>query len=358
MIQGALLFVSYGLLIGVSGCDRSIGTLPIEATSHTDKQDRKNTQILEIQPAKLDAGLITMGNAADLKFQLTNRGTSAIHMDSITTSCGCTKAIFEKSELAPRESTTLSVSVTPGESGPGAAAFGVFGKDSNGRIAAAGEITWIAEYSISVEPAIVHFGKVGPQGKSVRGVSLQTVVGAPIQERLVSVTCRPTTLLSVNQKKTSTGCEVEITLKVVEDSTAPESSGKLMLTLRDPAETIEIPVDWEIEVPVRIEPSQVFGGESRPGEIVRRTIVVQSTSRNQFEVCVVPPSIDPKNSEFTILKQTTPRPGLAVLDIRWRAPSDAGPYVKTIQLSLASENELLGVAPLKLAGSVRMEHIE
>ena len=174
----------------------------------------------------------------------------------------------------------------------------------------------------------------------------------------MSVTCRPTTLLSVNQKKTSTGCEVEITLKVVEDSTAPESSGKLMLTLRDPAETIEIPVDWEIEVPVRIEPSQVFGGESRPGEIVRRTIVVQSTSRNQFEVCVVPPSIDPKNSEFTILKQTTPRPGLAVLDIRWRAPSDAGPYVKTIQLSLASENELLGVAPLKLAGSVRMEHIE
>ncbi len=56
-----------------------------------------------------DFGTVVAGTALVHTFVLTNTGTDALHITSVSTSCGCTVAQLAKSTLAPGESTNLTV---------------------------------------------------------------------------------------------------------------------------------------------------------------------------------------------------------------------------------------------------------
>lgn len=66
-------------------------------------------QQLEFEGDTLHFGAIAQRSEARRTIRLRNTGDKPLLIDAIRTSCGCTEAVAEKMELAPNESTTLTV---------------------------------------------------------------------------------------------------------------------------------------------------------------------------------------------------------------------------------------------------------
>lgn len=64
---------------------------------------------LLVQPTEHNFGTITQGEKVTHAFILTNNGGDLLVIENVQASCGCTAATPEKNELAPGESTNLSV---------------------------------------------------------------------------------------------------------------------------------------------------------------------------------------------------------------------------------------------------------
>lgn len=65
-----------------------------------------------IEPAMQDLGEMPQQHL-ELRYTVRNVGTAVLHIDDITTTCGCTKASVEQSDVAPGASTELRVTMDP-----------------------------------------------------------------------------------------------------------------------------------------------------------------------------------------------------------------------------------------------------
>ncbi len=70
-------------------------------------------EVVGVHPDKLDLGTVIYGEVARTEFTLTNFTSEPLKITRVSTSCGCTKAEAEKTELQPYESTVVKVSFDP-----------------------------------------------------------------------------------------------------------------------------------------------------------------------------------------------------------------------------------------------------
>ena len=68
---------------------------------------------VSISPESRDLGEVVYGDVATQEFTLSNNTKDIVNITKITTSCSCTSAIAQKTQLQPDESTILTVSFDP-----------------------------------------------------------------------------------------------------------------------------------------------------------------------------------------------------------------------------------------------------
>jgi hypothetical protein len=68
---------------------------------------------LAVLPATYDFGEIAANAPVTTTLQVSNTGQGKLTIDSITTSCGCTTAKVDETELAPGATTNLTITIDP-----------------------------------------------------------------------------------------------------------------------------------------------------------------------------------------------------------------------------------------------------
>jgi hypothetical protein len=68
---------------------------------------------IELSAAEFDFGAVPNTGPVSHTFQVRNVGEGPLHIDGVSTSCGCTTAQIARSKLAPGESTELTVTYDP-----------------------------------------------------------------------------------------------------------------------------------------------------------------------------------------------------------------------------------------------------
>ena len=81
-------------LIAVTGCAERPGQIGLSATEY-------------------DFGTIPNTNPVSQVFEIRNTGRGKLEISGVSTSCGCTTAAIDKSQLAPDESAQLTVTYDP-----------------------------------------------------------------------------------------------------------------------------------------------------------------------------------------------------------------------------------------------------
>lgn len=68
---------------------------------------------IELSATEFDFGTVPNTGVVSQAFQVRNAGEGPLHIDGVSTSCGCTTAQIARRELAPGESTRLTVTYDP-----------------------------------------------------------------------------------------------------------------------------------------------------------------------------------------------------------------------------------------------------
>lgn len=71
-----------------------------------------NPQIA-VSPATFDFGPINPNDPVTTTFAVSNQGSGALQIDSVTTSCGCTTAQISRQSIEPNSAADLSVTFDP-----------------------------------------------------------------------------------------------------------------------------------------------------------------------------------------------------------------------------------------------------
>lgn len=74
---------------------------------------KEGHEVIGIYPDKRDLGTVVYGEVVRTEFTLTNFTSEPLKITRVSTSCGCTKAEVEQTELQPYESTAVKVSFDP-----------------------------------------------------------------------------------------------------------------------------------------------------------------------------------------------------------------------------------------------------
>lgn len=90
--------------------------VPSQIKSHEIKNYEGSALVWKSE--ELDLGKIPQGKPVTVKFEFTNKGTEAIIISNVATSCGCTVADYAKKPIAPNETSTITA--TYNASAPGA----------------------------------------------------------------------------------------------------------------------------------------------------------------------------------------------------------------------------------------------
>ena len=80
-------------------------------------ENQENLPKIEVSPETYDFGEINYGDIMNYNFQVKNTGSSLLEIKRVATSCSCTTAKIEKENLAPGETTQLSVKYDSGAMG-------------------------------------------------------------------------------------------------------------------------------------------------------------------------------------------------------------------------------------------------
>lgn len=74
---------------------------------------KESHQGIELTPGTIELGTVIYGDVARTQFTLTNRTPNAVNITRVSTSCTCTTATIEKTEIEPYASATVEVSFDP-----------------------------------------------------------------------------------------------------------------------------------------------------------------------------------------------------------------------------------------------------
>ena len=73
---------------------------------------------LELGATEMDLGPMVNGEVREFQVEVRNAGKGVLKIEAVSTSCGCTKARVEPTEIAPGAAGTLYVTFDSGTHGP------------------------------------------------------------------------------------------------------------------------------------------------------------------------------------------------------------------------------------------------
>ncbi len=167
-------FLTYGIFSGgdrlqtedefIEGIHETMGSVPVDLSSGTISSSGSMPKI-ELETQMFRLGFIENDRIAEREFTISNSGDAPLHINKITTSCGCTKGYAQDKVIAPGEEGVIRVTVDPSlVKGFYSAKMLTVHTDDPNRPAAQFNVIAFVDSEIDITPEHLDFGLV-PSGK-------------------------------------------------------------------------------------------------------------------------------------------------------------------------------------------------
>lgn len=223
-----------------------------------------------------DFGTVAKGSLAEYRFVIKNIYEEDAHIQSVTSSCGCTTPVITKNDLKTFESGEIvAVLNTKTFTGHKSATLKVvFDKPFHAEVNL--NITAFIRSDVVTQPGIIDFGSVD-QGTASEQKLHVAYAGRDDWKLLDVKTADP--WYEVEMKETARGggrVSYDLLVRLRGDAPAGYLHDQLILVTND-AKAREIPVDLQGRVAseITISPEKLFLGVVNPGQQVKKNLVVR-----------------------------------------------------------------------------------
>ena len=247
---------------------------------------------LHVDAPVFDFGHVEQGETVTHVFRFSNRGTRALRIESVETSCGCTAAVLADDTIAPGAAGSIRARFDTGRFlGAQSKRLNVRSNDPAHPITTLilqGEVT--AE--VAVQPQQLYLGRLRRGSRATRTVSVLYDADTPISITGIDHD-HPGLRVETEDVEADGKRGRRVHVRVAD--TAPLGQLRDTLTITTTSEKkprLTIPVFGNVEGDVAVEPPQVSFGVVRPGTRRTRIVRIKNTGAAPLRILEVTSSLD------------------------------------------------------------------
>ena len=247
---------------------------------------------LHVDAPVFDFGRVEQGETVTHVFRFSNRGTRALRIESVETSCGCTAAVLADDTIAPGAAGSIRARFDTGRFlGAQSKRLDVRSNDPahpTTTLVLQGEVT--AE--VAVRPSQLYLGRLRRGSRATRTVSVLYDADTPIS---ITGIDHDHPGLRVETEAVEADGKRGRRVHVRVADTAPLGQLRDTLTITTTSEKkprLTVPVFGNVEGDVAVEPPQVSFGVVRPGARRTRTVRIENGGAAPLRILEVTSSLD------------------------------------------------------------------
>ncbi len=274
---------------------------------------------------QFDFGTVARGSKIHHAFKLINRTSQDIHIATWETKCGCTEVRVGAREIPPATQTTIEAVIDTSRF-QGFKSSGltlVIDRPEYARVDL--NLTCFIRGDIMFNPGQVDFGIVQRTAQPTVSLTMSYTGGQPNWGVTRMVTQSTHVTAKVQEQARSADGQVTYRLTTTLKPTVPSGYFKDEITLftNDPSTpTIPVSVTANVQSAVSVSPSIINLGHVRPGEVIKKTMLVRSNQAQPFKLTALKANRDELTAN---LDSDSARP-LHLVNIIFTAPKQPGPY--------------------------------
>ena len=275
-----------------------------------------------------DFGSVAKSAKTEHEFVLKNIYMEDVHIESVRSSCGCTRARIKEPWLKTYETTAIVADInTKSFRGRKPATITVtFDKPFRAQVRLQSKV--YIRTDVLIEPGSVDLGSV-EQGNPIEKKVTITRTGQS-DWQVMEVKCANPHISGEVVETRRSGGNVSYELSVFLNENAPSGyiQDHLMLVTNDQSSTqVPVLVEGVVQSPITVSPASLFLGVVQPGQKVTKQLVVKGNK--PFKIVAV--NCDDDSFEFT-----TPIDGVArlihLIPVTFIAGEEVGKVLKTIRI--------------------------
>ena len=283
-----------------------------------------------------DFGTVARGSKVHHSFKLVNRTSDEIHIAAWRTKCGCTEVRVGAREVPPGTQTVIEavIDTTKFQGYKASGLTLVLDRPTFAEIDL--NLTCFIRGDLMLAPGQVDFGVV--QRASAPPVTLNLIYSGGIPNwGIVRMQTQSTHLTSKLQElgRTPEGAtQYQLIAQLKPTVANGYFKDEITLYTNDPSSPmIPISVSATVQTAVSLSPTILNLGRVRPGEVIKKTVLVRSSQ--PFKLTDVKPS----KSELSAQPDPEGARPLHVVNLTFKAPPTAGPYNAVCEISTDLKDE-------------------
>lgn len=281
-------------------------------------------------------GTVARGSKVHHSFRLVNTTNSEIHIATYQTKCGCTEVRLGATTIPPGTQTVIEAVIdTTKFQGPKASGLTLV-IDRPQYIQVDLNLHCFIRADLTINPGQADFGVVNRSVKPVVELAVAYAGGQPDWAITKMQTTGPHVTARLSELGRSPGGTVNYTLSATLNPTAPVGFFKDEITLftNDPSSpTIPVSVTANVQSYVMVTPSVLTLGAVRPGEEIKKTLLVRSSQ--PFKLL----GVKTNRSELSVPTLGDQSKTLHPIIVSFKAPDDLGPFHAVIEVESDVKNE-------------------
>ncbi len=288
-----------------------------------------------------DFGTVARGSKVRHAFRVVNRSNQEIHIASWRTKCGCTEVRVGAKEIPPGTQTTVEavIDTTKFVGYKPSGLTLIIDRPNYTELDL--NLSCFIRGDITLNPGQVDFGTV--QRTSNPSVTLSLSYNGTVPNwgitKMQSGSSHVTARLQEEGRSASGQLRYNLTANL--KPTAPNGYFKDELTLytNDPASpTIPVSVTANVQTAVVVSPSIIVLGRVKPGEVVKKQVLVLSNSKQPFKVTSLRSNKEGLSASPDPAGAESPRP-LHRVEIVFKAPAESGPFNAVFEIATDLKDE-------------------
>jgi hypothetical protein len=283
-----------------------------------------------------DFGTVARGSKIRHAFKLVNTTNAEIHIVNYETKCGCTEVRLGAQTIPPGTQTVIeAVLDTTKFQGPKASGLTlVFDRPNYTRVDL--NLKCFIRSDVTLNPGQGDFGVVNRSTKPAVDLTLAYAGGQADWAITKMQTLSPHITARLSEQTRSGSGAVNYSLSVTLNPTAPVGFFKDEVTLytNDPTSpTIPVSVTATVQSTVSATPSVLTLGAVKPGEEVKKTVLVRSSEA--FKIL----GIKSTRPELSFPKAADQAKTMQPVVVTLKAPTEPGPFHAVIEIQSDVKNE-------------------
>ena len=291
----------------------------------------------QIFPSRsFDFGTVARGSKVHHSFQLVNTTNSEIHIATYQTKCGCTEVRLGANTVPPGTQTIIEAVIdTTKFQGPKASGLTlIIDKPQYRQVDL--NLNCFIRADLTVTPGQADFGQVIRSKGPTVDLSLTYAGGQADWAISKMQTLSPHVTARGREVSRSPGGQVSYAISVTLNPSAPTGYFKDEITLftNDPSSpTFPISVTGNVQSTVTATPSVLTLGAVKPGEEIKKTLLVRSTQ--PFKIV----GVTSNRAEITAPTPADAAKALHPVVVTLKAPNEPGPFYAVLEVQSDVKDE-------------------